>query len=180
MVVNKTEEYIKTLMQEDQDKGYNVLIKTYHSQLMSYAIRIVDQYDVAEDIVQDVFLNFWDKELHQGITSSYKSYLVTAVRNKSLNYIQREKRHYIDILENIVDEGLEEIEQKYTISERYNRVLIHINALPTQQRKILLKIVCGNMKYADVANELSISKNTVKTQLSRAYKKIRSSMAIFL
>ena len=138
MAVNKIEEYIKTLMQEDQDKGYNVLIKTYHSYLMSHAIRIVDQFEVAEDIVQEVFLTFWDKKIHQAITTTYKSYLVTAVRNKSLNYIQREKKNYIGVLENIVDEELEEREQKYTISERYNRVQIHINALPTQQRKILL------------------------------------------
>ncbi len=70
--------------------SFEALFRTYHSALCTFAYRYVLARDVAEELVQEVFLYVWEHELVWDDPSAAKSYLFTAVRNASLSYLRHQ------------------------------------------------------------------------------------------
>jgi RNA polymerase sigma-70 factor (ECF subfamily) len=139
----------------------------------------VDTREATEDIVQDVFVYLWDHRSSIDMTVSIKAYLYTAVRNGALKYLRRqttEQAHSPRLTEFITYlQELESPEREHLYIERARQAL---EELPNQCRNIFLMNCLEGKKYKEIASELSISVNTVKTQLSRAYSNIREKLNV--
>ena len=169
-------ETIKFNIAENKSHNFEDLFHRNYIKLVRFAITIVDNQDVAEDIVQDVFLKYWESTKYKAISKSVEGYLFIAVRNKCFNYNEsnkkkQEKLHKLDSeWYDIFD--FEIIEK----SNRYKKVFESIELLPPKG-KIVLKLVClENLKYKEVAEELGISVNTVKHHLTNSLKFLRSKL----
>ncbi len=154
--------------------AFEQIFRKYYSSLCEYCYGITGVKDISEDIVQDVFVYFWNKKSKIIIDTSVKSYLYSSVRNGALNYIKKlavERKHNPQIIEFIdelqhhdyVDEELREIEKIKKVIEE----------LPEQCRKVFLMSCIDGLKYKEIAEDLDISVNTVKTHISKAYRSIR-------
>ena len=84
-----SELFIRQAFATDPGRGYELLFKRYYKQLCSHAVRFVYARDVAEDIVVDVFSQFWSKQLHIAVTTSYRSYLFTTVRHAAFHHMRK-------------------------------------------------------------------------------------------
>ena len=130
--------------------------------------------DSIEDIVQEVFISFWHKKADFNNVIAAKSYLYTAVRNKCLNAIRddiaRQKK-----LEDSVQSEIE-FEQYVIEEETFNQLYIEIKSLPAASQQIMLLALNG-LKNQEIAEELGISLNTVKTQKKIAYSKLKQRMS---
>lgn len=155
------------------------LFRLYYNPLCNYCQGIVDTVEAAEDIVQDVFVYLWDHRNSIDMTISIKAYLYTAVRNGALKFLRKqamEQAHSPRLTEFIT--YLQELkfpEQEHLYIEKIRQAL---NELPNQCRTIFLMNCLEGKKYKEIATELDISVNTVKTQLSRAYSSIRKKVGI--
>lgn len=157
----------------------NELIKSIFDTHYRYLCRIARYYtgrdDCAQDIVQEVIISFWDK-INRGmeIKTAPLAYLRGAVVNQSLKYLRDNKIVMCDIEhEFIIDkECYDENDdlKKETLLAELDQV---VKTLSPQCREVFEKIVIEHKSYKDVASELNISVNSVKTQHSRAMKKIR-------
>jgi RNA polymerase sigma-70 factor (ECF subfamily) len=139
---------------------------------------------IAESIVQDVFVKLWTNKENSKIQTSVKAYLYTAVRNHSLNYLKQAKKT-ISLLGELDyhDETTNSPETEFIEKETYAEVHKAIDKLPKQCRQIFLMKRYDELKYSEIAEILSISINTVKTQMKRAVKSLLknlSHLAIFL
>lgn len=153
--------------------GYKELFDRYYSQLCTYSLRYCDSFDLAEDIVQELFVNFWNDKIYLKFEGSVSSYLFKAVRNNSiLEMRKRNKFTFEDIVSQLIEE---ELPQGSTAEEELSRLKEEIEKLPNQSKEIFKAIVLDDMKYKEVAEHFGVSVNTVKTQYSRALKKLRSS-----
>ena len=74
----------------DDEAAYRSLFEHYYAALCLFAKRYIEDRDVREDIVQDVFFNIWEKRKSIATNISARNYLVTCVKNLSLNYLRKQ------------------------------------------------------------------------------------------
>lgn len=150
------------------------LFKTFYASLTVFSNKYVQDMEAAKEIVQDVFLHLHEKRDSLQINSSPKSYLFQAVRNRSLNHIQKIKTrqgHYdqfqLTVEPASFDDQLEAVELEEKLS-------LLIQELPEACQRIFIMSRFDGKKNQEIADELGISKRTVETQISNALKALRN------
>ena len=131
-------------------------------------------YDQAKDIVQECFIKLWE---NREKVSNPVSYLFTSVRNSSLNYLkadQKSKGKVVDIDEihhiKVDDSAIEAaVEYFHKVEEAYKR----LQELTGRCKDIFMMAYIEKMKIREIAEELDVSENTVKTYLKRAKDALR-------
>jgi len=139
--------------------------------LYQFSGRFVRDVQVAESIVQDVFVKIWTNRETLNITSNVKAYLYTAVKNYSLNHIKQTKRN-VGIDDVFESEFASEFTPEDSLVKSENHDAVHkaISELPNQCRTIYVMKKFDDMSYIEIGEMLGISVNTVKTQMKRAMK----------
>lgn len=174
------DQHILSSFAEDDKMGIKVLFDKYYRPLCVYAMKFIDDLQVAEDIVQEVFIKFWEEKRYKTITGSLKNYLFVSVRNMSLNYLECNYHLKTEYLEHLKEElGYEQFLEDELI-EKMQKLNQEIENLPEKMRKVLWLIIFEKKKYKEVAVELDISLNTVKTHFSRALRQLRGSIDVLV
>jgi len=153
--------------------SFEEFFKTNYHLACLVALRYVKSEQIADDIVQETFVTLWQKREELNIQTSLKSYLLNMVRNRSLNYLRDEKR-MDEITETIVTSNLvDDPNDSFSQEELAVHIAQAIDELPTQCKKVFQLAYHERLTYNEIASTLSLSKNTVKTQMGIAYKMIR-------
>ncbi len=178
-VLNKINLDLDTVLREIQSKNhfaFKRLFDDMYQDLVTYAYGFLFDKSLSEDVVQEVFVRLWEKSNKIDVRTNLKGYLYAMVRNKCLNKLKALK---ITDSSNILDvEILFSLNQEpygYTEEEteiRNQRALDIIENLPSRMRSIVVLRFRDNYRYKEIADELNVSINTVKTQLKRAKSKI--------
>lgn len=162
-----------------KSEGLNVRIKRfegifhqYSRNLLLYALHYLPTREEAEDVVQEVFLNFWKTDTFDLLKEeALKTYLFRSVKNNCLNRLEKKDvmRNGVDILYDSVVE-----EESGTLNEELIRQIQEtIEAMAPQTREIIKLIFWKGMKYQEAAGALGISVNTVKTLLKNGIRYLR-------
>lgn len=163
-----------------EDKVHE-LFKIYYSRLMLFALRFVDE-DVAEDIVQDVFLNIWERKDELDMGDQISSFLYRSAYSKCLNHIKHEqvvkgygenqlkladeRAAYFNPDNNDVIQQIENEELSLSISQA-------INELPDKCREVFRLSYLNEMKNKEIAEFMHISLRTVEAHMYKALKYLR-------
>lgn len=171
--ITDSERMIRLAFGASVRQGYELLFRRYYKVMCSQAVRFVYSREVAQDIVSEVFLNFWKNRVHESITTSYRAYLFTAVRNRSYNQLQEEFRR--DSLLGKPAEPTEadmlhdnDPQQQLQLTELYARIEAEIKSLPAQCQRVFLLSRFEGMKQREIAHELQISTKTVESHINKA------------
>ncbi|MCD7935551.1 MAG: RNA polymerase sigma-70 factor, partial [Tannerellaceae bacterium] len=161
---------------------FKTLFLKYYYALCLYAYKIVQDMNVAEDLVQDVFFDTWEKRKQIDLRQPLKSYLYKATYHKCIDHIRQ-----IRLREEKLNEPDElsffDMYTQNSIQSQYDE--IHINEiikeinnckakLPQQCRYIFELSREENLKNKEIAELLDISIKAVEKQLTKALKEIRS------
>ncbi len=155
-----------------------VLFKEHFEPLCRLASKFIHDFDTSKDIVHEVFVSFWNKFDSLPADTQYKSYLFTAVRNRSFNHLRDSKKHL-----NIVDaeeEKAPEIGESIETKELAIEIDFALNLLPERCREVFELSRFEDMKYAQIATHLNISIKTVEGQMSKALRLLREHLKDFL
>lgn len=147
--------------------------ESFYPSVCVFARKYLKDMDLAEDVAQETFIEFWKKrELFEDMKAA-KGFIYTVCRNKCLNHIrishiredilQREMASEVYFYELVLEE------------ESYRKIYQSIESLASQSKKIILLSMNG-LKNPEIAEELNISVNTVKTLKKNAYKELRSKL----
>lgn len=167
---NETDLWLKVC--KGDINAFNLLFKNHYKSLCVSALLLIKDEKVAEDVVQDVFLKIWNKRKELEFVSNFNSYLYISVKNACLDQL-RKTRHTDDINEvEISDEALDPF-HSVRIKELSKQLKEATDSLPIQCKVIFEMVYVDGKKYQEVANELGVSINTIKTQLKRALAKMR-------
>ncbi len=177
---NKSEEILE-LFAKDPDKGMEMMFRTYFGLVSSIVYRVLNDSALAEDISQEVFLSVWKNRETIKITSSLKSYLATAARNKALNYIRDNKVKFAggDEMPEVPD-MTPGVEKEIAGKALKKRVTQLIDLLPERCRHTFVLSRFENLTYKQIAVEMGISEKTVENQISKALAFLRTGLASFL
>lgn len=163
----------------EKPRALKELFDVYYVPLCIYALKYCDSFSQAENIVQDLFVKFWDKKIYLKLENQIAPYLYKAVKNNALKIVKKNSKYRFETIENRANDLI--FEEKYDpfFSDKdVNKEKLHqtIETLPNKSKEVFKAIVLGDLKYKEVALELGISVNTVKTHYSRALKQLRSSL----
>jgi len=160
---------------QDDEVAVQQLFETYANGLSRFAISILKNKQLAEEVVSDVFFKIWVHRGKMAEIENFKAYMYTSARNTSLNYLDREKRKNAIALDDIsvnlpIDEICPESELiSKELKEAIGRAIEH---LPERCKLIYSLAKIEQLKYKEIAQILDISVKTIDNQLSIAIKKI--------
>lgn len=160
-----------TLLSEQ--RSMEQLYDQYYDQLVLWADTILGDMNLAEDVVQELFIRLWEKDLYKKLEGDgVKSYLYAAVRNAAVRGVKGKLLidHLPDL--SLVERVWEDADCSH--DEVINKLLYEIEQLPPRTREVLVCVHLKNMKYVEVAEQLGISVSTVKTILVRCLKVLRT------
>ena len=169
-------------IQAGNERAFEKVFKSYYAGMCGFANKYLSDLEQSEEIVQEVFFNFWNKRSSLEIQDSLEGYLYRSVRNACLNHIKHlEVRKQYALAQM---QPLREEENKYSDKivelELQQRIDDCINQLPPERQKIFKLSRHDGLKYQEIANELKLSVKTVEAQMGKALKYLRKNLAEYL
>lgn len=152
-------------------KEFEIHFKRLYLPLGMYALRFVDDADVAEDLEQDAFMKAWLYIKNGGEIDNFSSFMYRTIRNVCLTYIR--DRHIALDESFIPDVGEEEIDTSF----RDARIWRAIDNLPEKCREVFLMSKRDGLTNEEIAEELGISIKTVKNQMTKAFSRLREALS---
>lgn len=164
------------------DQAFEQLFKAHYRGLHAYANTILRDDDLAEEMVQGMFLKFWEKRELLNIQSSIKAYLYRSVYNDSMNYLkhQKIKTKYQDFTLHSMDTSHEPASAKVELSQLEMKLKEALNELPEHCRTIFQMSRFEELKYREIAAQLGLSIKTVENQMGKALRILRLKLADYV
>lgn len=161
----------------DKREAFEWVFDRYFNALCGFGTQYVKDQFIVEDIVQETFISFWGKRKDFEHENAIKAFLYTSVKNKSLNHIKHQavvQKHDTELTHQL--ESDQYFTENLIEEDVFNQLYIEINHLPLAGQRIMLLALSGS-KNQEIADELNISINTVKTQKKIAYAKLKDRLA---
>ena len=185
MSVNKEDiiEEIKLLdlIRNGNPKAFERLFKLYYATLCSYLRTIIQEREIIEEIVQDVFVNIWENRNNLSPKGNLKSYLFKAVRNRAINHYKHitVKLNSAEELRLIYFSESSDVEKQFDSQEINKLISRSVALLPEKCREIFTLIKFNGLSYQETADILNLSVKTIETQMGRALKRLKESLLIY-
>jgi RNA polymerase sigma-70 factor, ECF subfamily len=158
---------------EEASRSVTALFKSWYSSLVRYALRTTGSYELAEDLVQEAFMQLY-RALRAGKTIVYPKAWTLCVLRRSMS---RETQNLT--LDRALHEPFEETELagKAVATEfEVDEIRGFLSVLTPREEEVLL-LRLESLKYREIADQLGISMNSVNTLLARALRKLQKATA---
>ena len=165
-------------LKEGNQLAFSIVYKTYAAQTFSLAFKYLQNKELAEDAVQNLFLKLWLKKEEIDETKPINRYLFTMLKNDLLNTLRDSKKN-IYLLEDCLSMVLEledDSQNESLKQEQMNIIQQALEQLSPQRRKVFEMKVSGKYSNQEIADKLNLSINTIKFQYSQSLKQIRSTV----
>ena len=153
-------------------KHLDTIMDEHSSYLVRISYLYVKNWATAEDIVQEVFVTYFQKSEQFRHESSLRTYLTTMTANRSKDYL-RSWKHKKDVLFDTIFANSSSVEQSFLEKEQLAELEKNIFQLPLKYREPLILYYYDEQSIADIASYLQLNENTVKTRLRRAKHQMR-------
>jgi RNA polymerase sigma-70 factor (ECF subfamily) len=160
-------------------EAFEVLFKTYFKALVNFSNTFLKDIEAAKEVVHEVFAKMWEKRAELDPDKPLKSYLYTAVNNRSLNYIRDHKKFTNNdtILENEPQSVQNDL---FTQAEIQRIIEFSISELSPKVRRVFEMSRYEDKKYREIAEELNISQKTVESHIAKALNVLRENLKEYL
>jgi len=153
-----------------------MIYRKYHRYLYSLALKYLKNSQMAEDVVQHVFVKLWESTVKIHIEINLKNYLYTMTKNHILNTIRDHKEtvslHYVDAQ---VDFSMQDDILKNLEKNQIRDILYEgIELLPPQKKEVCMRKMKTSDSNQQIADKMGISVYTVKSNYQESIKMLRS------
>ena len=180
-MINQESNQLFQKVRQDDLVAFEKLFKKLYPRLKDFATRLVRDPDIAEDIVQEVFIKVWEKR-KQIIAINIEAFFFSVLRNQCISHIK-----HIQLIENVKSRVnmLRETEELYRIDfvgdepyiliekEIVREIQLTISKLPDKCREVFIMSRIDGLKNREIAEKLCINIKNVERHISRALKTFR-------
>lgn len=151
--------------------------KEHEQRLHTLVIRLTRSDQYAKDVIQEVFLKLWEQRDNLHTIQNLEAWLYRLTENKVIDFLRKlsaDKRMKEAVWNNMHMQQVNNVEASVSIKEFHHYIQQAIETLPPQRRLIYFLNREEGLNYQQIADELQISRHTVKNQLSSALQSIRT------
>lgn len=175
MVDRYTDLTLWEMMGNDDTIAFEEIYNRYSKSMFVYAVNIFKKREICEDIIQDVFVDFWSKRKTVAITN-IKSYLFQSVKFQIFKHMRDQKISDEDLTRLTIVDVSVNISQKMELDELEALIKYQVNRLSPKCQQVFVMSRYDNKSNKEIALELGVSEQAVKNQISRAIKSIRQQL----
>lgn len=165
-------------LQQGDERALEIFMQRHGAKLGAVAFALLGRSDLAKDVVQEVFIAFWEQREIINIHHNVAGYLARAVRNRALNLVRQERRHWrVEDEADVYDPSMMLV--AYNAAERsledgdfLARVFQALKAVPPQPRKAFLLSWHAGLTYPEIADLLDVTVPTVYKMMYRATERL--------
>jgi|SRR6056297_3475746 len=171
------EQNLVNSIRDGNQEAFEEMFFDYYVPLCRFSKGYVGTVESARDVVQDVFIKIWSKREHLHIHSSVKAYLFRAVRNHSLNELEKRLRY-----QKIEEEYVKETESMVIPaadgnSKELTKIIWQVvEEMPEKRKAVFTLYREHGLSYKEIASILGITRKTVENQMGRALNFIREKL----
>ncbi|WP_057938533.1 RNA polymerase sigma factor [Algoriphagus resistens] len=170
---------LRKIQEEDDDASFRVLFDRYWEILFAHALKKTRSQDLAMDLAQETFINFWKYRKRIGEINNLQNYLVTMLKYQFFKWIDQDK---------IIFDALDSIQPNSSYSdsidgfkimefnELYTFLMDRIEELPMRSRQIFIQNRFENKTVKELAETYCITESTVRNHLSQANSKLQAQL----
>lgn len=173
IIGNKNDQAEVSSFMSTKQTRYEALVKALHTDLYRFAFWLCHDKHIAEDLVQETFLRAWRALDSLKEEKAAKAWLITILRRENARRFER-KRFEMSEYEEATVQDTKTITNEQEIENHWLRE--KIAALPEEYREPLVLQVIGGFSGEDIAEMLSLNKNTVMTRLFRARNQLKEAV----
>ncbi|RDC58586.1 HTH domain-containing protein [Pedobacter chinensis] len=163
------------LVKSDKNKAFQLVFDAYWETLYKQACKKIYSDDIAQDLVQDVFISLWDKIELLDAEKSVLAYLYAILRNKILKLYEKDEvrlRYAINVTAKEISSDIHS--QNILLEKELKRIIdLEIERMPPRMREIYILKKEDDLSIKEIADDLSLSEQTIKNQLQSAYSRLR-------
>jgi RNA polymerase sigma-70 factor (ECF subfamily) len=182
MIQNEND--LVSLIKEGDIKAFDEFYKRNWRKLYHIAYHSTNSSEDSKDLVQSVFVNFWNNRLSLDAERYHASYLTIALKNSLANFYRKNALHK-KRLEELYDDALRRhalnnpTEDKLIAKETAKSLEQEIQGLPDKMQQVFVLSRQHYLSVNEISETLNITPRTVKNQISNALKILRVKMGIF-
>ncbi len=161
---------------EGDEESFSAIFHKYRNRIFTVAFKLTSSAELAEEIVQDVFLKLWLKKSKIREITDFSSFLFIMARNEAYSYMRSLARRQLrgSKMESFIPIGIYTSDSDL-LEKEFNSILQEaIDRLPDRQREVYLLGKEHGLKREEIANQLQLSPETVKAHMAQAMKFIRA------
>lgn len=161
-------------LRDDSDSAMELFFKQLFPRYVLFASSYIINREVCEDIVQDSFLELWQSRKKFDSLLQARAFLYKVVKNKSLNYIRRQKieqKHHLHTLYQEHENQKQFIESVVGV-EVLDIITAEIKRMPKMRCRVM-ELYMSGYSTQEICGELNICDSTIKTHKARALKDLR-------
>ncbi len=168
--------YLLWRLKQGSPRALCRIYSRYENDLLTLAASLLGRADLAEDVLQDVFLKFIESIDTFELTSSLKGYLATCVANRARDYLRKDRRHAGESLETAQSAESRQHGplQAAIVDEQQQRVTAALAELPFEQREAVLLHLQAGLRFREIAHAQGISVKTAWSRYRYGLERLRS------
>ena len=177
---NISDQFLAAQISEGREEAFDYVFRKYYRILCTQAIVYLKDDDLAQSVVQDCFINFWDKRSELNDIRNLYSFLSFMVRNKAVDNLRRaetERKAAKNLREK---HGGEAVENSALYKEFETKFMEAVLKLPDRCRTAFEYSRFEGLKYSEIAGRMNISQKAVEALIGRSLKTLRADLSEFL
>ncbi len=164
-------------MGEERKELFKVRFQRLYPRLCRIAYGYVSNMDDAEDIVQELFINVWNKRKDALTEEEFTAYMTTSIKNCCISFLRKKQGNFVSIEDYTsvaIDRPDEHYEEAEEAKSTENLLQVALASLPPKCKHVFLMAKLHGLKYREIAEQLNLSEKTIENQMSRAIKILRT------
>lgn len=168
-----------SLLKSDDSAAFNAIYDRYSKMLYLFIYSKLDAGEISKDVLQDLFISLWEKRHSLVLKESLKSYLYQAARHKIIDIYRKNAtyRKYLQQLIEHFDAQPHSVADAVDYKARSQELFEAINHLPEKMKEIFMLSRFENLSIEQISTHLGLSQQTVKNQITKALKILRTNYA---
>lgn len=163
-----SDENLVLRIKEGDISAFEILVRRYQKKLYLFVYRITEDSGLAEEVIQDAFLNLYKTIERVDTTRKFSSYIFQIAKNTAISYL-RKRKIAISLKEVIEVAGEDEtVYEKLVRKDTVNLLRQKLDKLPFTCRQVIMLYYFEDLSYNQIQKKLKLPLNTIKTRLRRA------------
>jgi RNA polymerase sigma-70 factor (ECF subfamily) len=177
---NISDQFLSRQIANGREEAFDFIFRKHYRALCAQALIYIKDDDLAQSIVQDCFVSFWEKRNELKDVRNIRSYLSFMVRNKAVDHFRRIEKEQKAFSAVKGEEGTESVEMQ-AISKEFEEILMDtVSKLPERCRVAFEYSRFEGLKYSEIAEKMNISVKAVEALMGRSLKILRTELSDYL